>query len=570
MSKTLDLLAKTPNEAAIGALIPALDSTEAAIQEGALRAILDRRSPTGQREVLRRLHVVDDSWRQIIDERRGRMTHALRDAVLSTDLQMCRNGCQAILWFHEYDLVPALITAAEDESHPNADLAASTLVELADLLYAELAGPRDYSNRRDPQLVRRHFTASLEGSLLRFMKHSRREVVGAFLVMAGRDNAVLKQILQDPHNAAYLPLVDELLHNARGGVVRLLLSFLDDPHAPSSALAVLARRGDLKFVQHLLRKIGFEPSAAAAQNLKRLDNIAWVRHDDQLINSLDEAEQHSLVQMVMASGIKRLDVFKTIEHLLRYGKPGGRRAAAQALARFNGAEANALAVEALEDTDPQVQAAILAQVRQRGIPGALLRLVEFSNSPHEIVRQAARDSLGEFSFDRFLAAFDMLDDQVRQSTGVLVRKINPEAIPGLIEEMQSRSRTRRLRAVGVAISMGAIGDIEAAIIDLLSDDDHVIRSEAVRALGYSNTPTSRQALREALLDRSIVVQESADRSPAPARRRGTGTRISRGAGPMILLGELGLLAHAACCGTWAAVSAKSASISTPRTCSFGS
>ncbi len=458
------------------------------------------------------MHLVDARWREIIDERRGRMTLALRDAVLSNDLQMCRNGCLAILWFSEYDLVPALITAAEDESHPNADLAAATLVELADLLYAELAGPRDYSNRRDPQLVRRHFTASLEGSLQRFMKHSRREVVVAFLVMASRDNAVLKQILQDPHNAAYLPLVDELLHNARGGVVRLLLSFLDDPHAPSSAIAVLARRSDVKFVQHLLRKIGFEPSAAAAQNLKRLDHISWVRHDDQLISGLDDAEQHSLVQLVMASGIKRLDVFKTIEYLLRHGKAGGRRAAALALAKFNGAEANSLALHALEDTDPQVQAAILAQVRQRGIPGALLRLVEFSDSPHEVVRQAARESLGEFSFDRFLAAFDMLDDQVRHSTGELVRRINPEAIGELVEEMQSRSRTRRLRAVGVAISMGVVPDVETAVIDLLSDDDHVIRSEAARALGSSNSATSRQALREALVDRSIVVQESAERS----------------------------------------------------------
>ncbi len=231
-----------------------------------------------------------------------------------------------------------------------------------------------------------------------------------------------------------------------------------------------------------------------------------------MINSLDEAEQHSLVQMVMASGIKRLDVFKTIEHLLRYGKPGGRRAASVALARFNGAEANALALHALDDADPQVQAAILGQVRQRGIPGALLRLVEFADSPHEVVRQAARDSLGEFSFDRFLAAFDMLDDQVRQSTGELVRKINPEATAGLVEEMQSRSRTRRLRAVGVAISMGVVPDVEATIIELLADDDHVIRSEAARALGTSNSAISRQALREALLDRSIVVQESAERS----------------------------------------------------------
>ncbi len=378
---------------------------------------------------------------------------------------------------------------------------------------------------------------------MRFIKHSRREVLSAFLALASRDNAVLKQILQDPHHSAYLALVDELLHNPRGAVVRLLLSFLDDSHAPSAAITTLSRRSDPKFVKHLLRKIGFEPSAAAAINLKRVDNIAWVRQDERLIDTLEEAEQHSLVQMLMASGIKRLEVFKTIEHLIRAGKPAGRRAAAQALARFNGSEANTLALQALEDADAYVQAAVLPQIRQRGIPGALSRLVDFTDSPHDMVRQAACESLSEFSFDRFLAAFDMLDDHIRQSTGELVRRINPHALPGLIEEMLSRSRTRRLRAVGVAISMGVIGDIEPTIIELLSDEDHVVRSEAVRALGYSNSESSRQALREALLDRSIVVQEIAERS---LRATGCGRRTpraARGADQMTSARELVLLAQ---------------------------
>lgn len=74
------------------------------------------------------------------------------DAVLGTDHQMCVNACQAILWFHEYDLVPALIAAAEDDGHHNADLAAQTLLGVANLLYDELSTPGDYSRRRDPQI----------------------------------------------------------------------------------------------------------------------------------------------------------------------------------------------------------------------------------------------------------------------------------------------------------------------------------------------------------------------------------------------------------------------------------
>jgi HEAT repeat protein len=214
----------------------------------------------------------------------------------------------------------------------------------------------------------------------------------------------------------------------------------------------------------------------------------------------------------MRSGMTRRAVFKMIEFLMSKGREGGRRAASQALAQFNGAEANSLALRSLADPDPQVQANLLGQLRQRGIPGALARLVEMLESPHEIVRRAVRESLAEFNFKRFLAAFDMLDDEVRGSTGRMVRKIDPEAIPALKEELIAKSRTRRLRAITVAQAMKAIPDLEQALIDRLADEDHVVRAEAARALAVCNSPAVREALVKARADRSLVVREAAEES----------------------------------------------------------
>lgn len=524
LAKTLDLLAKTPNEAAVDVLVGALDCEKQAVADGALRAILDRRTPVGQKEVLSRLQSISPAWKAILNEKRGRMNVALRDAVLGADHQMCVNGCQAILWFGEYDLAPALITAAEDDTHHSADLAAQTLLALANSLYDELSGPGDYKSRRDPQLVRRNVTGALEASVQRFVKHRRGEIVTAFLVLSGRENSTLKLIMQDPHHAAYVCLLDALLHSPRSGILRLLLSFLEDPHAPSAAVSVLSRRSDRPFIDHLLRKVGYEPSSVAAQNLRRMENISWLRGDTALLDDLDDAAQHSVVQIAMASGMKRLEVFGTIKHLLLHGKLGGRRAAAVALAQFNGADANSVALAALNDSDPRVLAAIVSQLRQRGIPGALSKLVEMIDSPHELVRSTARLSLSEFSYDRFLAAYDMLEDEVRQSTGVLVKKINPHAVSATLAELETQSRTRRLRAIGIAMAMGAVRELEGAIVPLVDDEDHVIRAEAARALGQCDTPTARAALDAALGDRSVIVQETAAHSlellnAAAARQR---------------------------------------------------
>jgi HEAT repeat protein len=509
LAKTFQVLSKTPNEAAVAILVAALDSPDPVIQEGALWALLDRRSPGGQREILKRLHRDAQRWRPIIDQRQGSLTHALRDAVLGTDVQLCQNACQAIIWFKEYDLLPALIVAAEDRLHSNVDVAARTIVELAELLSAAMSS-LSTTDRRDLQMIRRRVSGLLDVSVSRYMKHTRREIITAFLLLSQRDNVVLKQILQDPHHPAYLPLIDDLFHDPHSGIVRLLLGFLDDPRAPSCAISALMRRNDLKFIRSLLRKIGFTPSAAATVNLKRVDSIGWLGHDDKLIDQLNDAEQHSLVQLILTSSMKRLEAFKTIDYLVRYGKPGGRLAAAAALAQFGGAEANALALVALESGDPTMQAAVVPQLRQRGIPGALSRLVEQLDSPHEVVRQAARKALAEFSVERFLAAYDLLDDDVRRTTGALVRKIDPGALNTLAEELKSPSRTRRLRALGVASAAEVIVELEPRVLKLLTDNDHVVRTEAARVLVACDTPASRRALREALLDRSVTVQEAAE------------------------------------------------------------
>lgn len=509
LKTTLRLLATTSNEAAVRALVPGLDSPVAGIREGALSAILSRRSPIGHREVLRRLDRADERAQAIIEEHRGRMTQAIRDAVLSGDRRLCINGCRAAAWFREYDLIPALINVLEDQSSPNGELAGATLVELVNLLYMELADTRDTSTRRDPELVRRHVIGGLERSIERFSYHRRREVLEAYLLLVGRDSAVLKRVLNDPHHAAFLALVDVLSKSEAAGVIGLLLAFLDDPRAPSSALAVVAKRSDLRFVRYLLRKIGHEPSNAVRQNLKRIPTVAWLEEGAAVLDQLDDPSQHAAVRLAMISGIPRTEVFPVVKHLLLHGTPAGRRAAAHALNEFHGAEANAMVLQALEDQDPYVRAAALVQLRRRGIMQALPRLVEMVDSEHAVVRRAARESLDEFTFDRFLAAFDVLDEEVRRSTGTLVKKVDTQTLPQLKAELESHMRARRLRGLRIAQVIGAVEPLEKTIVGLMRDKDHTVRAEAAKALDMGRLPGSRRALEEALSDPSPTVQEAA-------------------------------------------------------------
>jgi HEAT repeat protein len=320
-------------------------------------------------------------------------------------------------------------------------------------------------------------------------------------------------------------------------VIGLLLAFLDEARTPSSVLSVIARRADARFLQYLLQKIGPEPSNAVRHNLKRIETVGWLAQGPAALDQLDGAAQQAAIRVLMATSVPRTQAFPLVEHVLLEGKPMGRRAAAEALSEFHGAEANALASKALDDEDPQVQANVLVQLRRRGILGALPRLLEMVDNPHAVVREAARTSLAEFSFQRFLAAFDILDDEVRASTGALVRKIDPETIPRLQAELESRVCSRRLRGLAISVAIDAVAQVEETILGLLQDEDHLVRVEAAKALARGESPASWKALEEAVGDRSALVQEAAAnslaeraRSPQPDEDAAS-TDVGAGGGP---------------------------------------
>jgi HEAT repeat protein len=171
-----------------------------------------------------------------------------------------------------------------------------------------------------------------------------------------------------------------------------------------------------------------------------------------------------------------------------------------------------LIVAALEDDDLEVQAIAVGQLRDRQVPNALALLLAKAESDSAAVRRVAQNNLKEFHFERFASVFETLAGDMRTSTGRLVRKADPEGIEKLNEELRSRSRFKRLRAVQMTVAMNAVTDVDKEIIERLSDDDQGVRIEAAKALALSKSQQAKRALRDALLDRSRAVQEAAEAS----------------------------------------------------------
>lgn len=511
---TFRTLSKTKNEAALSWLMSAL---EGEFSTFALRALLVRRSPEGHREIVRRWDTFDSTHKRIIEENATRVSSALREGILSSDPELNRHACEMVVRLHDYDLIPTLVKAAEDKANEFAEQAAQAAVELAQLLSNELNAPRDYRTRRDPALIRQYVYNSLEHSVRHFADHRRAALIEAFLLLVKKDDSLLKQMLDNPDEVVYAAIVRHLMTSSRPGVIRVILDLLEELHAPASVLHVLARRHDECFLKILLNSKSKKLSPHFKANLRKVDSWTWLREDFSILSTFNDEELCGAVQLTTHSAMNRLKAFEVVQFALLYGGLHSRRAAAAALVDFKGAEANDLVLVALADGDPEVKTCAVKQLRERAIPGAVQRLVELLNDSHAMVREAVVEALAEFTFQRFVSAFDMLDKDTRTTTGALVKRVDRDAIGQLQVELTSLSRSRRLRGLEIAVAMQAAREVEEEILNLSADSDHFVRVASIPALIHINSPQTRNRLEELRMDRAASVQEAAEQALASAR-----------------------------------------------------
>lgn len=510
LETTFRVLTQAGSQTADRQLLSALESPERRIQEGALLSLLNRRVSQGPSELIRRWSQLSARWKSLIVRKAGRCSAAVREAVLSNDAAVCTNGCAAGIALREYDLVPDLINNIENIDHPQRELLIDTLMGLIESLYDELAGRRDYRIRRDPHQVRQHVLHHLEESMGRFSRHRTWEIIEGFLVLVNRENCTFRNLLQNPRDSTHSAIVERMIQSPRPGVMRLILSCLDDSQVPRAALKVIAKRQDIAFIRHLLRKIASEPEVARLENLARMGRVDWLHSGNVYLAAFTEREQVLMVKLGVSLQTDQRVTLALLSQILHEGKPSGRAAAAAALAEFRGPDINEIVMHGLEDSDPQVRANFLLQLRDRGIPGAIDKLTLEIDSPDEAVRAAVRSALSDFSFSRYMSAFEKLAEDIQTSTGHIVVKIDPTAIESLTNELVCDVRNRRLRAIAMTVAMGCATAVEDALHGLFKEPDQYIRLAAVNALANCRTAKTLDALWLLARDDYPPIREAAE------------------------------------------------------------
>jgi hypothetical protein len=118
--------------------------------------------------------------------------------------------------------------------------------------------------------------------------------------------------------------------------------------------------------------------------------------------------------------------------------------------------------------------------------------------------------------------FDLLDEHAIKSTGMLVHKVDPAAVEGLIEELTAPSVSSRLRGIEMAVAMQATQDVCQQLVELAKHENVAVRQEALAALADCTGPQVIEVLELAAADANHSIAETARRSLARHRQSPAG------------------------------------------------
>lgn len=509
---TFQHLGKTRNIAATGLLIAALDSPVSDIQDAAIEALLRRRDAVGQRALFQRWNALSERNKEKIAAHIDALDVALREALHSVDETEFQTACEAIIRCREYETVPLLLRIATETGNPRRDTATHTVVQLVGLLRQELDRTDKRSGRHSPALIRAHTIEALERAVRQYRDHENHQVLEAFLILISRENLLFRELMQSPDLPTHLAIVEILRHSTHPAVVGLILSCLEDSSPMAPLLHLIGVRYDGAFLSQWFRKLPTHIPRPVKQSLHKVRRLAWAEENRKVLTKLSGPQQGVALRILAQTSVSDPVRYETLKLIGTEGQPEGRLEAIEQLVTYTDSNTTTLVLNATDDDYASIRASALRQVRSRQVPGAIKLLLEHLEGESPLVQEAVRDSLADFNFPAYLAAFDKMSEPTRIKTGELVAKVDVRTSHYLEQELRGEAIFRQLRACSIIRLLHLEPMLEGVLHDLLAEGDQVVRVEVAEMLSRCPTEATRQALREAVLDRNVRVREMAEES----------------------------------------------------------
>lgn len=496
-AQTFQTLATTPNPFAGELLVAALDVPLVRIQSEAVGSLISRGSVREQIEAIRRYPQLPPPIRKPLEQAATTLVSAVRQCVLSgrseyelPALELARAG-------EAFGLIETLLDLLKGDRGEMHEEVVLTLRHLVNRLYEHLYGHKDAGTPplKNASQIQHLATLALDQSLAYFHDLAHAEVVIESLFVLTRPGDGIPQKLLTQTSLECRRIARDLLLTSRHpGVMRFVLDSLSKPYPPPRVVDAWQQREDPEFLLAMLRWVPKRWTSTQERNLKQLEEFAWLKNGPEALGLIPEELQTAVVVLTSTSGLSREKKQQVKQWAVRQGSPDARNTAMAVLEELDTETVKEIVLDGLGSEDPSIQAWATRQLRSQQVPDALGKLIEQLDNPEACVQEVARQELQGFDLDCLLSRFDSMSAVALDNAGKLLQKIDPDCLTKLALEFRHSIRRRRIRAIRGAVAYGWHIHVLPALLDLLKDDDALIRRTTVEVLGKVPGPEALAAL----------------------------------------------------------------------------
>ena len=524
IDKTLKILGKSKNLAAVRLLESALTSSNELVRHLACQELVSSRGVPGLIDLIGRTDHWDDATLALFDTQRERMVPALRKAILSQDPRLNENAFRIILSRRFFEMIPTLLRIlVESRVNLVADSPIPHMIDQLSLQYIQsLEGGRQRRYLREtilPSILR-----VLSSPLLDFRRDDSPLIPILFLRLYPYlpvEYLDMAKIVRDPSLLVYRTINKILLSEDPPTSGAFVFHCLNNPNTPPLAQTIFLQRMDIPFLERIFEAISETVSPHFMDNLRRIQSPEWFGQLNIILDQLENASQKGLINVIRYAHLTVEKRQSLLLKIFRYGKPMGRLAALNLLSVSTGETIDQLIWQACDDSDPGVQSAALKLLRHRELPNATVKILQLADSPHALVRETVQSLVPEFRFHRFLETFDQMSEEQRLAMVNLIKKLDSHLVESIRHEILIAEPMTQAKIL-LCIEYGEmVPTFEDELCNLLMRAENpVVRVKVAKMLTAGRRELSRgtlvQALhRDASSDVRTAAKESLAKRPTP-------------------------------------------------------
>ncbi len=496
----LQTVGDTSVDRAMAAALPTADPLAAQL---IVLLLLQRQQPEDQIAVVLHFHRLPDEIQATVIHHAAKLYRPLREASTHTNSDGPANVVAIV---RRSGLTKLAYLVADLLRQGPADLradAADCLLELAQRIAPEPW--HDSSPSADVEAVI-YLQNAVEQAVALYRHHKQPQVLLAMATLAPRPMPKAVESLSNRQTEAVEAVRHLLAQATEPAIRRAAVPLMLVPPLTAAALDCVRHcdgGGTIGQVmsQYPLLRIG--PIAVALRRLSDLD-MPWLT--DAQADRWPAHQSRGLPDWIMALPMQDQQRLDALARLIRLADPMTRLAALRRLMELQEQEhddpayagVNNLIRNFCFDAHPAVATIALRhliRMRWAGLPKLLLQLV---NAEYPKIARLAGDQLAPVGFNRFWASWPRLDPEQQLAAGRALIKLDPNFHSQLADHLASDDVDERLRALTIihALNQGEL--FEEALLTLAQDEDHMIVSAAIKALGTAASEAAHEAIANAM------------------------------------------------------------------------